>query len=869
MRKGWRWLALLLAVMISAAAVPGIWAADNNGVITPALWSDAGHLEWYSVYKTDSGRQTGQPQTMEASFTVRAGLARLTVVNQGIRELDVALNGQRLNLNSFFDEGAGQAVLDISRFVHYGPNSMTVVCKGKPGTTAILSVECPVFPVRILHINDIHGKIDPLPKAAAYVKSAKAAGGDVFFVDAGDDFSGNPVCDLNKGVPVIQILNAMKTDVLAAGNHNFDYGPGATQARRMESGFPWLAANISVVDQGLTAIQPFVPYKVFQNRLGQRIAFVAVTETPPSTGAKNVIGLHFSDPLAAAERMVNELRDQVNLLVIISHCGLDFDERLAAEVQGIDLILGGHSHTYLQEPAVVNGVPIIQAGSGGTYLTDLHLVQGETVTARGGASGGAYTVPTGSLTAADPEVKTIVDGWNAQMAAVLDAKIGYTPIELDRDSRYSKDVSIGNLITDAMRDYMGTQIGLTNNGGIRASIPAGDISMRSVYEVLPFGNFVMKFSLTGAQVREIIEYSWNRDNRRQVDLQTSGLSYSILTNPDGTIHSLDLKVNGQPISPTALYSVAVADYLGTGGGGYPLPGMAAPQDISSDVDAIVVGEYIRKVGTLNYAPTENRIMVKAAPVPTAVAKLNFYNSSSLLAAGEGGTLVPLTNQATVLVTGESTLYQYERSATAPKNFPKIDAGSPIPLAALQQVGGGQVVGLGAIIVANGYRTAYQNPQWFTNLMDRLTGTRSGSILFDCGHGQYYNASRMSTIAGFLSDRGYTPVFTAANTRLTAELLTGIRVLVITTPGNVGVYSADELSVLRAFVNGGGSVILMSQTDYNNNSNPAEFNAIAAAIGTVIRFNSDEVRDNSSNDGTNYSPVTNEFNPAYPDLLKPR
>ena len=284
-----------------------------------------------------------------------------------------------------------------------------------------------------------------------------------------------------------------------------------------------------------------------------------------------------------------------------------------------------------------------------------------------------------------------------------------------------------------------------------------------------------------------------------------------------------------------------------------------------------MGEYIKKVGNLSYTPTAGRIMVKPAPISVPVTKLNFYNSSSLLAAGDGGALVPLTTQAVVLVSSEATAYQYERSSTAPKNFLKVPAGSPIPLAAMQQVGLGNVVGLGAIIVANGYRVGYQNPQWFTNLLDRLTGTSSGNVLFDEGHGQYYGASRLSTITGLITNRGYTVSFSGANTRLTAERLAGIRVLVITTPGTVGAYTAEELAVLNSFVAGGGSVILASQTDYGNNSCPTEFNAIAAGIGTVIRFNSDEVRDSAPNiDGTSvYSPLTNEFNPAYPDLLKAR
>lgn len=873
MKTGWRILALCLTIAVLAVMAPITWASSGpgNGVITPSLWSEAQHYDWYTAFSTQAVRSTGEPVTDESEFTVKANVTRLTVENQGIRELDVAINGQRLNLNTFFSDGFGRASFDISGLVQYGANNIAVTPKGKPGTSATVSVESPEFVARIMHLNDIHGKIDPLPKVAAYVKAAKAQGGNVYFVDAGDDFSGNPVCDLNKGVPVIQLLNVMGVDVLAVGNHNFDYGPEATQARRNESGFPWLGANISVVNQGLTPIQPFASCKIFENGLGQRIAFIAAIETPPSTGAKNTVGLEFSDPLVATERAVNEVRAQVNVVVVVSHNGLDFDENLAAVVPGIDLILGGHSHTYLNDPTVVNGVPIIQAGSDAKNLTDLVLTQADAVTVTGGASDGACMVSTGSMTAEDLEARSIVDTWNEQMAAILDTRIGYTPKTLDRDDRYNMDVSVGNLITDAMRDYMGAQIALTNNGGIRASIPAGDVTMRSVYSVLPFGNFVQKFNLTGDQIRQIIDYSWSRDNRHQVDLQTSGLTYAIRTNPDGTINSLDLKVNGQPIIANAVYSVAVADYIGTGGGGYPLPSMATPVDMSSDVDAIIVGEYIKRIGNLNYAPTEGRITVKAAPVPVAVSKLNFYNSSSLLAAGDGGTLVPLTNQATVLVTAEATAYQYERSSSSPKNFVKVDAGKPIPLAAMQQVGSGHAVGVGATLVANGYRTSYQNPQWFTNLLDRLTGTYGTTVLFDEGHGQYYNASRMSTIAGFISDRGYTPTFTGAGTRLTAERLAGIRVLVISTPGSVGAYTADELNVIRDFVATGGSVILLSQTDYNNNSNPTELNTIAAAIGTAIRFNSDEIRDSAPNiDGTsNYSPLTNEFNTSYYDLLKVR
>lgn len=105
----------------------------------------------------------------------------------------------------------------------------------------------------------------------------------------------------------------MGIDLMAVGNHDFDHGPAETQARRNESSFPWITANASVVDPTATPIQPFAPFKVFTTNFGQKIAFIALTETPPSTGSKNTVGLQFSSPVAAAQRYIAELRSQTDL----------------------------------------------------------------------------------------------------------------------------------------------------------------------------------------------------------------------------------------------------------------------------------------------------------------------------------------------------------------------------------------------------------------------------------------------------------------------------------------------------------------------------------------------------------------------------
>ncbi|HYF77993.1 MAG TPA: bifunctional UDP-sugar hydrolase/5'-nucleotidase [Symbiobacteriaceae bacterium] len=865
-----KFLALLttLALLVSLTG-NAVAETENNGVIEPTLCGTTEVPAPYAALDIETERSTGVPETKSYTFEVKANIAQLEIDNDGVIELDVAINGQRLNLNQYFDnKGEGNICVDLSSLINYGANTLDVQALGKPNTSAKLTVNAPTYTARVMHTNDIHAAIDNLPKMAAYVKAAKAQGGNVFFIDAGDNFSGNPVSDLNKGRPMIEALNQMMVDLNTVGNHDFDHGPADTQARRAESNFPWLSANTVVVDQSATPIQPFEGYKIFENDLGQRIGFIALTQTPPSTGTKNTVGLKFTDPVAAAQRLIAELRDDVNLLVVVSHNGNDWDHANAAALQGADLILGAHSHTDMGDPEYEAGIPIMQVGNGARKISDLVLTQTADVALTPGAAGNKWAVTTASMSAVDAGVAATIQYWKDLMAPELGRKIGYSTANMTSGgAKASQDIGLGNLIADSLRDYMGADMGVWNNGGIRADLPKGDITMNSVYKVLPFGNFPWKVELTGAKMIELLTNSFKKYNT--IDLQISGATYAVYTKPDGTVDHISLKIGGQPVNLNQTYTLAVSDYVATNAD-YWTTGYPTPVEMSSEVDALAMAAFVQKLGTVNYPYTEGRIRVVNQAPPTAVSKLNFYNSSSLLAAGENGTLVPLTNQATVLVTAESTGFQFERSNAGPKNFAMVNAGKPVPLLALQAVGSGKVVASGATLIANGYRVNYQNPQYFTNLLDYLTGTANGKILFDEGHGQYYNAGGLVQITDFIETRGYTPAFTGENTALTAEMLQEVKVLVIPTPGSVGVYTADELTVLQNYVAGGGSVILLSQTDYNNNSNPTEFNTIAAAIGTVIRFNSDEVRDNTSKDGSNnYSPLTDEFNAAYPELLKVR
>lgn len=608
-------VAVVLAFALVAALSAGALAQESGGQVDPVPWSSTVNYDLYTVLQDQTERSTGKPETESHTMEIRAKIAKLTIENDGVTELEVAINGKRLKLGGL----DGRAEFDISSLIQYGANSLTVESRGKPGAVATFKVEAPAFTVRLLHTNDIHAAIDPLPKIAAYVKTAKATGGEVLFVNAGDNFSGGPVSDLNQGRPMIELLNAMGTDVFAVGNHEFDHGPAATQARREESSFAWLSANAVVVDPALTPLKPFAGYRIHENRLGQRIAFIGLTQTPPATATKNTVGLRFDDPVASAQRLIALLRDRVNLLVIVSHNGLDFDTFAAPNLQGADLILGGHSHTNMSVPAVVAGIPIFQVGSSAANLSDLVLRQSNTITLSPGAAGNKWAVPTREMTAIDPASQEIVTRWKELMNPVLSTRIGANARTLAGPPfKIYTDLGLGNLIADGLRDQLDAEFAVWNNGGIRAALPAGEITMNSIYQVLPFGNFMWKVERTGAQMVDLLTRSFTRVDpgtgpRNSVDLQISGAEYVAYTKADGSLDHIEMTVGGQPIDREKVYTLAISDFMATNAVYTSVP--MVPIDAASEVDALGVANYIknRLGGVVDYEAVGNRIRVTPLP----------------------------------------------------------------------------------------------------------------------------------------------------------------------------------------------------------------------------------------------------------------
>lgn len=466
------------------------------------------------------------------------------------------------------------------------------------------------YSLSLFHTNDIHASIDNFGKMAYFLTEQRAQVEHSLYLDAGDIFSGNPVVDLQDGEPIINLLNHMNLDLMTVGNHEFDYGQEVFQYRRNESNFNWISANTRVVDNSIP-IEDLDPFEIFD--FGDfTVGVLGLTQNPPATNPAGIVGLEFDDYVETA-REYEYLRDEVDVFIALNHIGYSADQRLAEEVDFFDIIIGGHSHTALQEPVVVNGTPIAHAGSNSRNIGVLDLMI-DPDTKEVSIDGRLQAVSELDDALVDEKVQSLVDSYNDATEELLSQVIGYTETGLNRDARWEMDVALGNMITDSLRTFANTDIAITNNGGIRASIAPGDITARDIFTVDPFGNDITILEMTGHDLKEVIAYSYERSldsYGAQIDLQTSGLNYIIYVDEEGRYADSDLFMYGEPMNLNESFTIATNNFIVSGGDGYDFSKATILQEDAGQVTNALI-QYVQETteaeGAVNYAPTEGRIL---------------------------------------------------------------------------------------------------------------------------------------------------------------------------------------------------------------------------------------------------------------------
>jgi len=503
------------------------------------------------------------------------------------------------------------------------------------------------YTLTILHTNDFHSRFEPISKynsgckpedntegkcfgGAARMVSAVAAArsrtNNSILVDGGDQFQGSLFYTYYKGKAAAEMMNTLQYDAMTVGNHEFDDGPEVLRAFTEAVNFPILMSN------GDVSAEPLLADKILKSvvieRGGEKLGLIGLTPQDTSELASPGKNVTFTDPADAVASEVKKFEaDGINKIIVLSHSGYGVDMHVAKNVEGIDVIVGGHSNTLLSNtdedaagpyPTMVGNTAVVQAYAYGKYLGELNLSfddDGNITEANGDPLliSGEVVEEEKMLSRVQELAKPLDEIRNKVVADTAGA------IEGNREVCRVEECAMGNLIADAMLTHVkaqGISVALMNSGGIRASMDSGEITMGDVLTVLPFQNTLSTFQLKGSDLIGALENGVSQVEEVKGRFpQVAGVKFTWDSTVDansGRIVEVLIDDNGEwkPVDPEAMYGVVSNDFLRSGGDGYEIFANKAElaYDFGPSLDR-VLAEYL--VENAPYKPlVEGRITKK-------------------------------------------------------------------------------------------------------------------------------------------------------------------------------------------------------------------------------------------------------------------
>lgn len=495
----------------------------------------------------------------------------------------------------------------------------------------------------ILHTNDVHGAIGEYAKVAALKQAYQAAGAYVLLADAGDFIQGDPTVSASQGKTAIELMNLAGYDVAAPGNHEFDYGYPNLKTLVGEADFPILAANVRYDNAAALGDQT-----TFTTTDGKKIGIFGLDTPETATKAhpdkiKGVSFLAAQEMFDCAQAQVDALKaDGCDYIICLGHLGIDAESTgnrsidLLEKVTGIDVFIDGHSHSTLEEiKEATNGTGKVGdtvLTSTGTKLANVGMVDispDGTISTSSLATSELTVTPDAKVAARAEEIQKEID---ADYGTVF-AK---TEVALDGEKANVRtgETNLGDLIADAMLWQAGlldegVDAAVTNGGGIRASIAAGDITKKDINTVLPFGNTLYVVKVTGAELLEALEASTYCTPEAIGGFpQVAGIEFTVNTGAQfdtkelypGSTYGKPASINrvmiqtvgGEAFNPEETYTIVTNDFMGAGGDTYyAFKAASSGYDSGVPLDEVVM-DYITSelkgvVSKAQYGETDNRI----------------------------------------------------------------------------------------------------------------------------------------------------------------------------------------------------------------------------------------------------------------------
>ncbi|TRY59156.1 hypothetical protein DNTS_032405, partial [Danionella cerebrum] len=495
------------------------------------------------------------------------------------------------------------------------------------------------FELTLLHTNDVHARVEETNKDSGKcsktqpcfagvarrftkIKEIRSAEKNVLLLDAGDQFQGTVWFNYYKGAEAAYFMNKLGYDAMAIGNHEFDNGvDGLVKPFLQQVNCSVLSANIKADQTIAPQISGFyLPFKIFTVN-SEKVGVVGYTSV--ETPALSLPGPHlsFEDEISALQPQVDKLSALgVNKIIALGHSGFAVDQMIAKKVRGVDVVIGGHTNTFLYTgtppssevpagpyPLWVQSedgrqVPVVQAFAFGKYLGFLKVTfdsSGNVLKSSGNP------ILLDSSIVPDPVIQAEVDAWRTNLANYSSQYVGQTLVYLNgtfEECRF-RECNLGNLICDAMWNHVSSCI--MNGGGIRSPIDErarnGSITMEDLIAVLPFGGTFDLVQLNGSTLREAFEHSVRRYGGNTGEfLQVSGfqLVYDLSKAPGNRVKSINVLCTEcrvpryEPLNLKKVYKVVLPAYLVDGGDGFTMIKEQKLKHDSGDLDISVVASYI-------------------------------------------------------------------------------------------------------------------------------------------------------------------------------------------------------------------------------------------------------------------------------------
>ena len=536
----------------------------------------------------------------------------------------------------------------------------------------------------LVHMNDTHSHLEPVAvnlaiqgetvtaqlggfaRLKTVVDQMRTEDRELLLLHGGDVVQGTLYFTLFNGLPEFDFLNLLGLDAMTFGNHEFDRGPAAIPAWIKRSRFPWLSANIDFSAEPALAglVKPYLIKEIH----GEKIAVIGVTtETTPQT-TMQVGGVVFNDAVEAVRSQVKTLEAQgINKIIVLSHLGYQQDRELAEKVAGVDIVVGGHSHTLMGDESLLSKIGlqpetvypvdlkgadgkrvlVLQAWQWGHFLGRLQatftpygeieqyrhtavipasssFVRNDQVVQPGT---GAYQTITSALertgvvhlVAEDPSVTAALQPYRMQLDTFNKAEIARAAEDLKRGVNSGP----GPLVADAMLSAVPrAQVALLNYGGVRKSLLSGRISVADLLEVMPFADTLVLIDLNGSELQAALEGNIDflvakYGLKQPVMPYVAGIRFNVqLSAPRGArvtaLAVRDSTGTFQPVEPAALYRTVVNTFVAAGGDGFAaIKNAAGFRSDTGIIDSDAFREYLKKLGTVSN-PGEQRITILQA-----------------------------------------------------------------------------------------------------------------------------------------------------------------------------------------------------------------------------------------------------------------